>query len=88
MIDSADLDARHWVSLGALIVIVTQAFQPIVQQAVTYPIRLQHSGISTVTRSVDFRDVDGLNSNGTSVFESNQRHANHLKSIKPILSIP
>ncbi|MCJ1229317.1 hypothetical protein MMC12_005982 [Toensbergia leucococca] len=53
----------HWVSLGALIVIVTQAFQPIVQQAVTYPIRLQHSGISTVTRSVDFRDVDGLNSN-------------------------
>ena len=70
VIQSANLISRHWVSLGALIVIVTQAFQPIVQQAVTYPIRLQPSGLSTVTRGVSFREVDGLNFNSRFVPES------------------
>ena len=60
------MDARQWVSLGALVVVATQAFQPIVQQAVTYPIRLQPSGISTVTRGVAFQEVDGLNFNSES----------------------
>ena len=64
----ADQAVRHWVSLGALIVVATQAFQPFVQQAVTYPIRLQLSGISTCTRGVAFKEVDSLPSNSMSVY--------------------
>ena len=69
---STDQTVRHWVLLGALFVVATQAFQPFVQQAVTYPIRLQRSGMSTCTRGVAFQEVDGLPSNSMSTFECRQ----------------
>ena len=50
----------------------TDVAGPTVQQAVTYPIRLQPSGTSTCTRCVDFHLADGFSSNRMSPFKSRQ----------------
>lgn len=46
-----------------MVVLATQAFQPFVQQAVTYPLRLDPAGIATMDRTTTFSEVDGIGSN-------------------------
>ena len=58
-----NLSCRHLVSLAALVVLATQAFQPFVQQAVTYPLRLDTAGSATMDRTTTFSEVDGLGLN-------------------------